>query len=328
MPPNVMPHNDTMSSKDARTVLGVSRDFSLAELKKRYHILALKLHPDKNGNTLEATAAFQRLNAAYRVLMLEVDANDDGVCEKCAHEETETYTNIFMNFITSLFSNKHKSENDGDARVNPLLMELLHRIVNDYASVSVGAVLDSLDPTTLFQLYDTLEQYNAAVSMDAGIFEEITRTIREKMHKNNIIILRPSLKDVIQSNISVLQCEGQTFYVPLWHSELHYRIEDSDKQLIVKCMPDLPDHMSIDANNELHIDVRADIKELLNRSGGVLRIPLYDDECVELKVSDLRIVPRQTVVLHNNVRGISLICSNDIYEVKTKAPICVCVRLV
>jgi hypothetical protein len=328
MSPNVMPHDDTMSSKDARTMFGVSRDFSLAELKKRYHILALKLHPDKNGNTLEATAAFQRLNAAYRVLMLEVDANDDGACEKCSDEETETYTNIFMNFITSLFSKKHKSENDKDARINPVLMELLHRIVNDYASVSVGAVLDSLDPTTLFQLYETLEQYNAAVSMDAGIFEEITRTLREKMQKNNIIILRPSLKDVIQNNISVLQCEGQTFYVPLWHSELHYRIEDSDKQLIVKCMPDLPGHMSIDANNELHIDVRADIKELLNRSGGVLRIPLYDDECVELKVSDLRIVPRQTVVLHNNNRGISLICSNDIYEVKNKAPICVCVRLV
>lgn len=328
MSPNIMPHTDPMSSKDARTMLGVSRDFSLTELKKRYHILALKLHPDKNGNTLEATAAFQRLNAAYRVLMLEVDANDDGACEKCSDEETETYTNIFMSFITSLFSKKHKSENDKDARINPVLMELLHRIVNDYASVSVGAVLDSLDPTTLFQLYETLEQYNAAVSMDAGIFEEITRTIREKMHNNNIIILRPSLKDVIQNNISVLQCEGQTFYVPLWHSELHYRIEDSDKQLIVKCLPDLPGHMSIDANNELHIDVRADIKELLNRSGGVLRIPLYDDECVELKVSDLRIVPRQTVVLHNNNRGISLICSNDIYEVKNKAPICVCVRLV
>ena len=92
-------------------------------------------------------------------------------------------------------------------------------------------------------------------------------------------------------------------------------------------MPILPDHMSIDANNELHIDVRADIKELLNRSCGVLRIPLYDDEFVELKVSDLRIVSRQTVVLQNNIRGISLICSNDIYEVKNKAPICVCVRL-
>jgi hypothetical protein len=316
------------SISDARTIIGVSRDVSLAELKKRYHILALKLHPDKNGNTPEATAAFQRLNAAYRVLLLEVDANDDDACEKCGGEEMEAYSNIFMNFIKSLFSRNHNTKKDTDARIPPVLMELLHRIVHDYASVSVGAVLDSLDPTTLFQLYETLEQYNAAIRMDARIFEEITRIIREKMQKNNIIILNPSLKDVIQNNISVVQFEGHTFYVPLWHSELHYHVDGSDKQLIVRCVPALPDHMSIDANNELHIDVRADIKELLNRSGGVLRIPLYDDECVELCVGELHITPRQTVVLRNNGRGISLICANDIYEEKNRAPICVHVQLV
>ena len=334
MTPNPM-SSTPMSLKDARTMLGVSRDFSLSELNKRFRILALRLHPDKNGSAPEATAAFQELNAAYRLLLPGVNDNDNTPpTTKCADADTETYSNIFMNFIKSLVRGNPKSQqpeqpeqpeqHDG---VNRILLDLLHRIVHDYASVSVNAALDALDPAMLFQLYDTLEQYNAAVSMDASIFEEITRTIREKMHKNNIIILKPSLKDVLQNNISVLQYEGQTFYVPLWHSELYYRIDNSGKQLIVKCMPILPDHMSIDANNELHIDVRADIKELLNRSCGVLRIPLYDDEFVELKVSDLRIVSRQTVVLQNNIRGISLICSNDIYEVKNKAPICVCVRL-
>jgi len=321
-----------MNVKDARTILGVSRDCSLTELKKRYHILALKLHPDKNGNTPEATDAFQRLNAAYRLLLLEVDANDDaGAASECSHEYTETYTNIFMNFVKSLFSNKHKTENDkndrNDERMNPMLMEMFHRIVNDYASVSVGLLLDSVDPLSLFQLYETLEQYNAAIKMDAPIFEEITRILREKMQKNNIIILKPSLKDVIQNNISVVQFEGQTFYVPLWHSELHYRIEASNKQLIVRCMPELPEHMTIDANNELHIDVRADIKELLNRGSGTLRIPLYESEFVELPVRELHVIPGQTVVLRHNKHGISLICSNDIYEVRNKAPICVHVHL-
>jgi curved DNA-binding protein CbpA len=315
------------SINDARSIIGVSRDFSLAELKKRYHILALKLHPDKNGNTPEATAAFQQLHTAYRVLLLEVGASDDDACDKCGGEGAETYTNIFMNFIKSLFSRRHNSENDKDAPITPILLELLNRIVHNYASGSVNAALDSLDPSVLFKLYDTLEQYNAAIKMDAGVFDEISRIIREKMKKNNIIILKPSLKDVIQNNISVLHYEGQTFYVPLWHSELHYRVDDSGKQLIVKCVPELPDHMSIDVNNELHIDVRADIKELLNRSGGVLRIPLYDDECVELNVDDLHIKLRQTIVLQNNKFGISIICSNDIYEVKNKAPICVCVQL-
>jgi hypothetical protein len=332
-----------MNLKDARTMLGVSRDCSLTELNKRYRIMALKLHPDKNGNTPDATAAFQELNAAYHTLLpgATPDANeaneaneDDNNADNNADNAT-SYSAIFMNFMKSLFKRKDNYKKDESNRVNQALLDLLHRIVHDYASVSVNAALDSLDPSVLFQLYETLEQYNSAVSMDARIFEEITRIIREKMQKNNIIILKPSLKDVIQNNISVLQFEGQTFYVPLWHSELHYRIEStpdspdkSGKQLIVKCMPVLPDHMSIDANNELHIDVRVDIKETLNLSSGMLRIPLYDSECVELQVRELHIKSNQTVVLKNNIRGISLICATDIYDVSNKAPICVHVQLV
>jgi hypothetical protein len=302
-----------MNPKEAREILGVSRDCSSPELNKRYRIMALRLHPDKNGNTPEATAAFQELNAAYRAL-------SDNAEDKAA--ETETYSDIFASA----------------AGVTPLLLELLHRIVHDYASVSAHAALDSLDPSVLFQIYETLERYNAAIRMDARIFEDVMRILREKMQQNNIVILKPSLKDLIQNNISVLKYEGHTFYVPLWHSELHYRIEpdsqdnpdnpDSSRQLIVKCMPDLPAHMTIDANNELHVDVRADIKELLNSSSEVLRIPLYDSECLELPVRDLRLVARQTLHLANNKFGISLICSSDIYEVKNKAPICVHVHLV
>jgi len=322
-----------MSIKDARAMLGVSRDCSLAELNKRFRILALKLHPDKNGNTPDATAAFQELNAAYRLLLPGADDGDatnaTNEAAAAADADTQTYSNIFMNFMKSLFKGRTNcsQRDEPDGGVNPILLDLLHRIVHDYASASVNSALDSLDPSTLFQLYETLGQYNAAVNMDARIFEEITHILREKMKNNNTVILKPSLKDVLQNNISVVQFEGQTFYVPLWHSELHYRAANG-KQLIVRCMPDLPEHMSIDVNNELHIDVRADVKELLNRATDVLRIPLHDDDCVELRVSELHIVPRQTIVLRNNKHGISLISANDIYDVVNKAPVCVHVHLV
>jgi len=315
--------NKTMNIKDARTMLGVSRDCSLTELNKRYRIMALKLHPDKNGDAPDATVAFQRLNEAYRMLLpgAPPDINKTNDSNDEANADNDTYSIMFMNFMKSLFKRKDREES---ACVNEVLLDLLHRIVHDYASASVNAALDSLDPSVLFQLYETLEQYNSAVSMDARIFEEITRILREKMQNNNIIILKPSLKDIIQNNISVVKVEGQTFYVPLWHSELHYRI--GEKQLVVKCMPDLPEHMSIDANNELHVDVRADIKDLL--ISGVLRIPLYDSECLELLVKELHIVSKQTLVLRNNKHGISLICSDNIYDVNSKAPICVHVQLV
>jgi curved DNA-binding protein CbpA len=322
-----------MNLKDARTMIGVSRDCSLAELNKRYRIMALRLHPDKNGNTPDATTAFQELNEAYQTLLPGAKNDETNATSQSTDDEDNadnaTYSNIFMNFMKSLFKRKDNYKKDESDRVNQVLLDLLHRIVHDYASASVNSALDSLDPSVLFQLYETLEQYNAVINMDPHIFEEITRIIREKMQKNNIIILKPSLKDIIQNNISVLQFGGQTFYVPLWHSELHYRIQDSDeKHLIVKCMPVLPDHMSIDANNELHIDVRVDIKEMLNLSAGVLRIPLYDLECVELQVRELHIKSRQTVILKNNIHGISLICVTDIYDVSNKAPICVHVQLV
>jgi curved DNA-binding protein CbpA len=322
-----------MNLKDARTMIGVSRDCSLAELNKRYRIMALRLHPDKNGNTPDATTAFQELNEAYQTLLPGAKNDETNATSQSTDDEDNadnaTYSNIFMNFMKSLFKRKDNYKKDESDRVNQVLLDLLHRIVHDYASASVNSALDSLDPSVLFQLYETLEQYNAVINMDPHIFEEITRIIREKMQKNNIIILKPSLKDIIQNNISVLQFGGQTFYVPLWHSELHYRIQDSDeKHLIVKCMPVLPDHMSIDANNELHIDVRVDIKEMLNLNPGVLRIPLYDSECVELQVRDLHIKSRQTVILKNNIHGISLICVTDIYDVSNKAPICVHVQLV
>ena len=324
-----------MDPKDARALLGVTRDCSLAELNKRYRVLALRLHPDKNKNAPDATDAFQKLNAAYRLLLPDAkgDSNEANESNEAPDADTETYSNICMNFIKSLFARKHNSRMDDSNRVTPILLELLHRIVHDYASASVNAALDLLDPSVLFQLYETLERYNSEVSMDARIFEEISRVLREKMQKNNILILKPSLKDVMQNNISVVKVEGHTFYVPLWHSELHYRIEDENdndasRQLIVRCMPELPDHMSIDSNNELHIDVRADIKELLNIGSGVLRIPLYDSEFVELQVRELHVVVKQTIVLRNNKHGISLICSNDIYDVRNKAPVCVHVHLV
>jgi DnaJ-class molecular chaperone len=38
------------------------------KLKKEYYKKALKFHPDKNGNTKEATERFQNLGSAYEFL--------------------------------------------------------------------------------------------------------------------------------------------------------------------------------------------------------------------------------------------------------------------
>merc|ERR1719343_129580 len=54
--------------KDLYEVLGVSRDATLAEIKRAYRKLALKYHPDKNPGDPHAERLFIQLTEAYRVL--------------------------------------------------------------------------------------------------------------------------------------------------------------------------------------------------------------------------------------------------------------------
>mmetsp|Transcript_22397 Transcript_22397/g.39750 ORF Transcript_22397/g.39750 Transcript_22397/m.39750 type:complete len:394 (-) Transcript_22397:41-1222(-) len=58
-----------MSNKDCfYEILGVSKDASQADIKKAYHKLALKLHPDKNKEDKDGEQKFQSLVAVYEVL--------------------------------------------------------------------------------------------------------------------------------------------------------------------------------------------------------------------------------------------------------------------
>tara|TARA_B110000503_G_C7172593_1_gene425085 strand:- start:12125 stop:12493 length:369 start_codon:yes stop_codon:yes gene_type:complete len=53
---------------DPYSVLGVSNQATKPEIKKAYHKLALKYHPDKN-NTAEASQKFTDINNAYEMIM-------------------------------------------------------------------------------------------------------------------------------------------------------------------------------------------------------------------------------------------------------------------
>ena len=54
--------------RDYYEVLGVDSKVEQDDLKKIYRKMALKLHPDKNGDTEEAKLNFQELNEAYQTL--------------------------------------------------------------------------------------------------------------------------------------------------------------------------------------------------------------------------------------------------------------------
>ncbi len=57
-----------MSKKDFYKILGVEKSATAADIKKAYHKLALKHHPDRNPDNKEAETKFKEAAAAYEVL--------------------------------------------------------------------------------------------------------------------------------------------------------------------------------------------------------------------------------------------------------------------
>jgi curved DNA-binding protein len=57
-----------MEYRDYYQILGVSRGASESDIKKAYHKLAMKYHPDRNRGNREAEEKFKEINEAYEVL--------------------------------------------------------------------------------------------------------------------------------------------------------------------------------------------------------------------------------------------------------------------
>ncbi len=57
-----------MEYKDYYAILGVNRDASEAEVKRKYRELAMKYHPDRNPDDKRAEEKFKEINEAYQVL--------------------------------------------------------------------------------------------------------------------------------------------------------------------------------------------------------------------------------------------------------------------
>lgn len=263
---------------------------TINNIKKQYHLMALKYHPDKCKLT-DANERFQDINDAYSYLM-----SYDNI-EKSFEKSFETdYNDILYNFL-----NEHFKESS-------LSVSVIKNIINN---TFVPYILNNSNSTHLNEVYKFLKEYQDILGISDDIIDKISKYINIET-----LILNPTINDLVNNNIFILNYKSNKFYVPLWHHELYY--ECSNNEIIkIQCIPELYDNITIDDDNNIHIKINKNINELNELfSNKYLRIDL-GDRYINFDSESLYLKKNQSFVLKE--QGISCIDNKDMFNTSNKS---------
>lgn len=118
--------------ENAAKTLGLNVNSSLSEIKKVYRKLALKWHPDKNGNSQEASNKFKEITTAYNILTNNnVENSENNI------REEDFVNKIFEDFVSSMHKPTHISEEEELNNEAEDLFNILHNIPFQFSNNSI-----------------------------------------------------------------------------------------------------------------------------------------------------------------------------------------------
>ena len=142
----------------------------------------------------------------------------------------------------------------------------------------------------------------------------VSSLLKEKYKNDRVYILNPSIDDLLDNNIYKLYVDEQLYLAPLWHNELYF--EDLNKNdIIVLCVPELSEDISIDENNNIHCNLLVDfekemiINEQINQGDLNVNIGRH---VFKIPIDKLYMKKEQKYFIKG--QGISHIFENDIYN--------------
>lgn len=297
-------------------------------IKKKYHKLALKWHPDKNESEY-AKEKFQKINEAYEYLLNELYLTNDELntsepfVSSSSFKESKIYIDILGSFVSSLFTEANKE------LYTDILTNIIKEISLGYEVVTATYLrkkFEKLDKQKAIELYQLLNRHKHILYISEDTLELVSSIIKEKLEhsieNDRVFILRPNLKDIMEHNIYKLYVDNQLYLVPLWHNELYFDAPDGS-EIIVLCQPKLPTNINIDEYNNIYyektISINDELSQLIKNVKFVsleigekwYTIPLH---CLSLK---------EEQIYRFKGQGISHIIEKDIYNITSKADIIV-----
>ena len=285
-------------------------DIDVDVIKRQYRLKALIYHPDKNKSP-NAVRKFQEIHDAYEYLLrAEEYANQDGYGAADDGDNRDSYRNLFMMFLKKILENETGQS---------VFYNIIQRLTTMCESKAFE-LLERLDKPTLIKTCIILTKYKDAFHITDNIIEKITGLIQTRNENDECIILNPTLKDLYNNNLYKLSVNGETYIIPLWHHELVY--DNLGHDLYVNCLPDLPDHITIDENNNIHIDVKYNIHDIWEHE--YLQVQC-DTMCYPIQVNTLKLTNKQNVIFVK--QGLSKINVKNIYDVSNRGDVYVTVHL-
>jgi hypothetical protein len=305
-----------MNYKEAFEILEIDiselsyNEITLEYLKKKFRKLALKNHPDKNGNTQESNDKFTQINEAYNYLKREISHlpdNNSSSKESDKDEYSSLYSDILKKFIESVIESNN----------NDILLKIINEVIMTGKKISIK-LFDDLDKDSALNIYSFLSTHRLTLHISEDILEIIRNLVEKKYSNVEIYRLNPSINDLLNNNLYKLYLNNELFLVPLWHNESYF--DNSGCEIIVICDPELPDEIKIDDKNNIcvkkEIKIIDDLSEIINNNLP-LKIIIGEKE-INIPISNLYLKKEQYYIIRN--QGISKI-KKDIYDVSEKTDI-------
>jgi hypothetical protein len=266
---------------------------SIAIVRKQYKLMALKYHPDKNKSP-DAKERYQEIKEAHDFLLKSLDTIS-------SEEEQTTWSSTVSSFFETLYNNEHLQK-----RVfHPLLMKIIETCETK--------VFEKMDANRATKIYDILLKYKESLHLSDEFLQRVSETIRGAPIRN-AFILNPNLDDMLSHSVYKLKIEEETYYVPLWHSELIY-----NKSCVVQCEPELPDNVELDEDNNIHVFLSYNLFDLWRHGEKNVEYFLakkscvFPLECLHVKKEQVIVRIGEGIPIANSVEIFSVERLSDVY---------------